>query len=363
MLQFADDLHGADFRRARDRPTGKQCRHQGQQIGRVGQTSLHTAAHLVQGREGLDREKFGHLDRSHLTEARHVVAQQIDNHQVFSPRLLRGLQIQRQCRVKCGVGIAGGGALHRARLDHPALHAKEQFGAARNDHRPRTQIDKGPEPNRLPRPQGAIKAKGRARVQPRRHRKGQVDLIAVPRRDIGFDPRHRRVIGTPADPLAQGRQARGGRLIRRTVQHRACVRWSLEHPEHHQRAGSGSGHQPRQRGFQRIACLVGQIACNPVSGAARILQPCQRRDHLGRAAGDHHLDRAVKQRRHPTRTMFAKDHADLHSKARQIARRPHPEQSIPDTCDKGCAARIAPLNPRQFTASDESTFRCPYGPG
>ena len=61
---------------------------------------------LEQGRIGLDREQFGHRDAAGPGDAREVVAQQIDDHQILGALLGVGAERLR-------VGVARRGALHR----------------------------------------------------------------------------------------------------------------------------------------------------------------------------------------------------------------------------------------------------------
>ena len=42
----------------------------------------------MHGRIGLDREQVGHLDAADLGDAAEIVAQQIDDHQIFGALLL-----------------------------------------------------------------------------------------------------------------------------------------------------------------------------------------------------------------------------------------------------------------------------------
>ena len=82
---------------------------------------------------------------------------------------------------------------------------QEQLGRARDHHRP-AQVGISPEADRLKPAQRAVKPPGRAAFQAAFQRKGQVDLITVPRADIGLHAGEGGVIGAPRHLWFKGRE-------------------------------------------------------------------------------------------------------------------------------------------------------------
>ncbi len=120
-LQAADQLHGGELGRPRDGPTGEGGRQQlagrgaGEQLGAHGAGHLPELAHLLHLEERRDVDRAGDGD---LTE---VVSEQVDNHEVLGAVL-------RVAAEGLGVGVGGGGALHRLGGGHAVVDPDEQFG-------------------------------------------------------------------------------------------------------------------------------------------------------------------------------------------------------------------------------------------
>ena len=137
-------------------------------------------------RIGLDREQFGHRDARGRGDARQVVAQQIDDHQIFGALLGDRRRASRRARdPRRGVGAAPRGALHRLGGQLHAVEREEQFGRQRQQP-----VDPGRHHRAIPgarvRPQPRI---DRQRIARDGHARAiaEIGLIDVARLDQRMD--------------------------------------------------------------------------------------------------------------------------------------------------------------------------------
>ena len=181
LLHRADHLHRADLWRAGDRTAGEQRGEHVERIRTGAQRRRDGGGHLMDGGVSLYREELGHLDAAGRRDARQVVAHQIHDHEVFGALFRVGGERAGAGGIARRIGIAAGGALHRAAAQRVALKAEEQFGRE-GQKGIRTRGD-----DRSPAGAGAL-PNGRVERQriaedPRRRTKRQIGLIDVPRRD------------------------------------------------------------------------------------------------------------------------------------------------------------------------------------
>ena len=119
-LEPGDDLHRPDLGRAGDRAARIDGAEHVDRAEAVLELGGDGRGHLQDGRIGLDREQLGHLDAARFGDSRQIVAQEIDDHQVFGALL--GIACERR-----GVGVARGGALHRPGRHIAALEREEEL--------------------------------------------------------------------------------------------------------------------------------------------------------------------------------------------------------------------------------------------
>ncbi len=82
----------------------------------------------MDGRIAFDREQGRHRHRSGIGDARQIVAHQIDDHQVFGALFGVGGKRLRRFKVRCRIGQAPRGALHRPADELTSCQCEEQFG-------------------------------------------------------------------------------------------------------------------------------------------------------------------------------------------------------------------------------------------
>ena len=75
-----------------------------------------------------DRKKIGHRNRTGDRDSRQIVAQQINNHQIFGTLFGVVRQAMRKGCVFRHIAAARRGALHRFGGDLASLQRKEKFG-------------------------------------------------------------------------------------------------------------------------------------------------------------------------------------------------------------------------------------------
>ena len=134
-LGSRDFLHGHMLGRAGDGAAGKQrLQHLGQAGAGPG-GGLHGAGHLPQGGVRLGVQQLRHVHAAGLRNAPQVVAQQINDHDVFGTFFGAGLQRLGLGGIGLGRGAARGGAFHGAGGDGTgaAVPVEKQFGRERQD--------------------------------------------------------------------------------------------------------------------------------------------------------------------------------------------------------------------------------------
>ncbi len=77
---------------------------------------------------GLQVEQGRHPHAAGAGETPEVVAQEIDDHQVFGPGLGIGAELTRERGIRRGIGGTGCRALHRLGLESPRPVAQEELG-------------------------------------------------------------------------------------------------------------------------------------------------------------------------------------------------------------------------------------------
>ncbi len=122
--------------------------------------------------------------RAIFADAAQIVAQQIDDHDVFGPILGAGLQFTHQAAVIFGSAAARPGPLDGTRFDVAGLHAQESLRRCAGDH-VIAEIEISGEGSRVAHAQFFVKGKGIG--WRRRHEAlGDVDLKAIAGADV-FD--------------------------------------------------------------------------------------------------------------------------------------------------------------------------------
>ena len=206
IFEFRNDLHGANFRRAGDRTTGKE-RQQNVIERDPGHMRRDLRHHLPDGRIILDREQLLDLHAAARRHASQIVAQEVHDHQVLGPVLERFLQA-------LGRLIAGQRSLHRPGEQALAVLFQKQLRGKRDDAA-RVITEKATVAHRLPGAQPGIQ--GRRVAEPLKiQREGEIDLIAVAGRNVVADAVDRNsmpffidVCGQPAHPCRLPRTLRG----------------------------------------------------------------------------------------------------------------------------------------------------------
>ena len=132
-FELPDPVHGAQLGGAGDGAAGEGgAQHLGE--GHRGwQFRLDGGGHLPQAGMGLQLEQGRHPHAAGARQAPEVVAQQVDDHQVFGPGLGIGAQLTRQGGIPRRSGAAGGRTLHGARLEQTPVVAQEEFRGAGQD--------------------------------------------------------------------------------------------------------------------------------------------------------------------------------------------------------------------------------------
>ncbi|MNF84998.1 hypothetical protein D3C84_673820 [compost metagenome] len=165
----------------------------------------------------LQGEQFRYPHRADATAAAEVVAQQVDDHQVFRAILAAGQQLGGQFLVLGDVAAARPGALDRPGLDLPLVHAEKALRRQAED-RAVVQGEIAGEGSRAGVAQGAV---GRPRVAlpGRLEALGKVHLVAVAGANVGLDAFDGGPILAGVEVGGKGRQqtelaGRGGRAVR-----------------------------------------------------------------------------------------------------------------------------------------------------
>ena len=288
-LQFADDLHGANLRRAGDRAARKQRAqhvlepHIGSELGDD------AGGHLVHRAIGLDREQVGDLDRADLGNAAEIVAQEIDNHEILGALLFIDGEPGLEAGVFARRASPGRRALHRARRDVLALAAEEEFGRERK-HVERASVDEGAVGHALLAPERRIK-RDRIAGKVEAIFQREIDLIDVARGDVVLHPGEGIVIvlARPGQLEAGDRglslgaprlePGAGAGIVERPRR--------AEEPEPEQRNASVAGQEALELRLEAIAKLVGEEARDMEAGRQSRLDLFERElDLVGRAGHD-----------------------------------------------------------------------------
>ena len=97
------------------------------------QVSRDARHEMVQAGVAFDRAKIGHLDRPRAADPREVVAQQVDDHDVFCPVLARGRQRPLRRAIGGRIRTASHRPLDRTCLDRAAIRPQEKLRRRRQD--------------------------------------------------------------------------------------------------------------------------------------------------------------------------------------------------------------------------------------
>ena len=132
-LQLPDQLHGAHLGGAGERAGGEDGaeRVEGVEVG--SQAALDVADQVQDVAVALDRAVARHRHRARPRNAPHVVAPQVDEHDVLGVLLGVARQLVGDRRVLGGVAAARPGAGDRVGRQAVALHLEEELGAGADD--------------------------------------------------------------------------------------------------------------------------------------------------------------------------------------------------------------------------------------
>ena len=118
-LQLIEDSHRGDLGGTRHRPGWKRRAHQIEYIAFVAKPTANRRHHLVDGRVAFDRHELRDFHAADLANATEIVANQIDDHEIFSSVLGGSFQCGPIREIRRLVAAAGAGALDRSALDPP----------------------------------------------------------------------------------------------------------------------------------------------------------------------------------------------------------------------------------------------------
>ncbi len=127
-LDLGGDLHRAQLGSAGDRSAGEGRLQHAYRIAAGDELGGDGGGHLVDGGIGLDLEQGRHGHAARHCDPRQVVADQIDDHEIFGALLGISREFLRRRRVGHRIGAACRRPLHRPRLDPPAVEAEEHLG-------------------------------------------------------------------------------------------------------------------------------------------------------------------------------------------------------------------------------------------
>ncbi len=105
-------------------------------------------------------ELVGHLDRADLGDAAHIVAAEIEQHQMFGPLLGIGEKFRGERPILGRRGAAPAGSGDRPDRHLAVAHPDQNFGAGA-DHREIVEVEIVEERRRVDPPQGTVEGKGR----------------------------------------------------------------------------------------------------------------------------------------------------------------------------------------------------------
>ena len=182
LLHFADKLHGPDLGRPGDGPAREQgTEHVGQLHVRA-QFGSDARRHLVNRAIGLDGEEVRHLHRPDPRHPREIVAQEIDDHEIFRTLLFVHGEPSLEARILARRAPSRGRALHGTCGELLALTPEKQLGRER-EHGDIRRFDQCAIGNQLPAPQGRIE-RDRVALEVEQIFLREVDLVDVARRDV-----------------------------------------------------------------------------------------------------------------------------------------------------------------------------------
>lgn len=155
---------------------------------------------------GFEPAQDRHPHAVRLADAREIVAQQIDDHDVLGPLLGVGLEGFAEARIGLRVGDPADRPLDRPGLDRPSVQLQEALGAAGGDVQA-LEGEIGPEGRRVGGAQAPVEGE---RIEARRQRRlealGDVGLIDVAGPDVVAHPLHRRLVGGAGEVRAPGQR-------------------------------------------------------------------------------------------------------------------------------------------------------------
>src|SRR5207244_216365 len=96
------DFHGANLGSAGDRAAGEASVQQIERVQSLLQSAVDRRGEMVNLRKGLELAQPGHRDRASLAHPAEVVAQHVDDHDVFRSVLGAGYELESE------LGIGGG---------------------------------------------------------------------------------------------------------------------------------------------------------------------------------------------------------------------------------------------------------------
>ena len=167
-------------------------------------------------------ELVGHLDRADVGHAAHVVAAEVEQHQVLGAFLGVGQEFLGQRAVLRRRGAAAAGSGDGADRHLAIAHAHEDFGA-RADHREAVEVEVIEEGRGVHAPQRAVEREGRQRefgLEALR----QHHLEDVARRDVLLGLQHHRLVFLGRGVGARVADGRGVRGLQRQMVQRAVER-------------------------------------------------------------------------------------------------------------------------------------------
>ena len=132
-LQFVNDFHGADFRRAGDAAARKSRRERGKMRHVLPQPAFDGGNEVLHLRESFQLGDFRRLHGAEFADLAQIISEQVRDHHQFGEFLGIGLEFVGELRVARRVGIARARALDGSRDNVRTAHAQELFRRRRRD--------------------------------------------------------------------------------------------------------------------------------------------------------------------------------------------------------------------------------------
>ena len=238
-----------------------------------------------------------------MGDAGHIIAEQIDNHQIFGPLLGIIMQMSDAPGIFSRVTRTFGGALHRLGRDPPVLQGEEEFGRQRQEPilpRPDDPAKAGLRTTPKPRINGQWVTR-RAHIGPDR----QIGLINIARCDECLHMVMRLGIIGPAKARTRGigpAACRIGQPVRHLLCWNFLIARKARKPDQRDIKGATARCKPI---LQRKPRLITQET-RPIPAST---DPRHQIRHLGRIPRLHNLQRiAIKPRGRATRTGIIQKH-------------------------------------------------------